>query len=373
MKVGILRHTQLVASEPFILDQARAVDLPFVLLARDYPAKTLRPDGAEEVVAFAGSSLGRARYTLLRDTSMLERAVRDFDVGVIHAHFGVEGLYASGATRRLDRPLVTTLHGYDVTRSAMSLAQSGSPAMVHYSVGRRAFLRESRALIAVSSFAADAAVRHGARSDAIEVVSTGVDTKLYSYVEPSGAPTVVHIGRLVPVKGTAHLLDAFRRVLLDVPEARLRIIGDGPLRSSLVARASSLGILSRVDFLGSQGRDVVISEICKAAVLCLPSIELGSGVAEGLGQVLLEAGAVGRPVVASRSGGIPEVVRDGVNGLLVAPGDDAGLAAALVALLSDTSAAREMGRAGRTRVVRDFDLRSQAAKVAEIYRRVWSG
>ena len=158
---------------------------------------------------------------------------------------------------------------------------------------------------------------------------------------PCGDPKTVFIGVLDRPKGPDVLLAAWQKVVADLPLARLDIVGDGPLRSGLEKRAAETAILDSVAFLGLLPRRHLAELMDEATCLVLPSRS------EGLGRVILEAMLRARPVVASRVGGIVELVDDGVTGRLVPPDDPSALAQALVEVLSDPERAAEMGNAGR--------------------------
>lgn len=140
--------------------------------------------------------------------------------------------------------------------------------------------------------------------------------------------TMVSVGRLVPWKGFEGLIDALAQVQERVPEARLVIVGDGPERARLAAHAEKAAP-GRVTFLGAKSHEETLAVMRQATVLALNSTY------EGLSHLLIEALMLGLPVVATRAGGNPELVKDGDNGLLVPPGDTEALAAALVRIMGD--------------------------------------
>ncbi|MEZ0446842.1 glycosyltransferase [Cellulomonas sp. ICMP 17802] len=366
--VAVFRHTLYKPSERFIPDQASHLGRPVIMIARDPIIGLVEGLHAESLSARDGFS--RFRYTVLRDDRVLRALLLEQGVGVVHAHFGVEGMYAQRATQHLGLPQATTLHGYDVTVSDHALISSRSPAWIHYGLGRRRFLDRSPLLICVSEYIRERAIALGARPESTVVVGTGIDTVAISPSRVPEAPIVLHVGRLVEKKGTRYLLEAFARVLEIEESARLRIVGDGPLRGALEALASALGISGAVEFLGAQGQDRVIAEMRDARVLALPSVTAATGDAEGLGQVVLEAAAVGRPVVVTANGGMRDAAIDDVTGLVVSERDAGGLAEALLALLSDAGLAAKLGAAGRTFVEQRFDLKSQAAKVRQLYEEI---
>lgn len=191
------------------------------------------------------------------------------------------------------------------------------------------------------------------RPDQYVVIPNGLDGEAYARRAAPPARTraalglasesrpILCMGRLVPVKGQTFLLQAWRSVLKGEPRALLLLAGEGPDEGPLCAQAAALGLIGSVRFLGF--RQDIPSLLTCAEVLVLPSLN------EGFGMVLLEAMAMGKPVVASAVGGVPEVVLDGRTGLLVPPADPVALAAAILRLLGDPDTARRLGEAGRER------------------------
>lgn len=364
--VAVLRHSLYLPSERFIPDQARATGVSPLMLSRDQIVDPV--DGLRTVALADDGSAATVRYTLARDPRPLMDILRRERSELLHAHFGVEGMYASRAAARLRIPQITTLHGFDVSRSTSSLLAARRPAWAHYAAGRRRFLQQAEHLICVSQHVRRRAIAGGARGDAIRVITTGVDTAaIVPTPVPDGA-TIVHVARLVEKKGTADLIHAFARVARSVDGARLVIVGDGPLRRQLTSLVAELGLTERVSFRGAQRHTDVLATIAAGDLLCLPSVTASTGDQEGLPQVVLEAGALGRPVVSTLHGGIPEGVVHGTTGVLVDEHDVSALADGLSALLGDHALAQRMGSAAREVVSSTYDLTRQAARVAEFYR-----
>ena len=200
----------------------------------------------------------------------------------------------------------------------------------------------------------------------LEVVHCGADLARYVFVPPADHEElkVLCVARFVPEKGLDLLLEAIAALCERRTDVRLVLVGEGPLEAHLRRKAIDLGIQDRVAFTGPVGQDDLAQYYAEADVFCLPSF------AEGLPIVLMEAMATGRPVVASRIAGIPELVEDGVSGVLVAPGQPDELVAALEMLAASPELRRRMGGAGRARVEDAFDARRNAAQVAAVLRRL---
>ena len=169
------------------------------------------------------------------------------------------------------------------------------------------------------------------------------------------------VARLVEVKDIGTLLQAFSKITGQHPAARLLIVGDGPMRSQLEGEAESLGIASRTDFVGEQHDVLSFIHRCSIGVL--------TSRFEGLSNVVMEYMNAGKPVVATRTGGNPELVIDGETGYLVAPGDDLALAARLHELLSNRETAVKMGIAGRQRIQKEFSVEKMVASWSEVLQR----
>jgi glycosyltransferase involved in cell wall biosynthesis len=179
------------------------------------------------------------------------------------------------------------------------------------------------------------------------------------------AKTLVFVGRLVERKGVSVLLDALALV---APDVHLTVVGDGPERPRLERQAAALGVGARVTFTGFVSGAEKAWRLREAHALVLPATTDARGDTEGLGVVLLEAMACGRPVIASRIGGITDIVEDGVHGWLVEPGDPSALAGAVTALFADPQRAGARGVLGHARVCTSFTTASVAARLVEVYR-----
>jgi glycosyltransferase involved in cell wall biosynthesis len=326
--------------------------------------------GPADSEAISLSRFGRAAtmsYLLTRRSDRLVRAIEERGVSVLHAHFGVEGVYIAPTARALGVPLVTTLHGFDVTIGKRQLLASRKPSWINYVTWRDSLFEGGAAFVCVSEYIRRRALEWGYPAGRTTVLPIGVDTDLIKPVPVGEAPRIVHVARLVEVKGTADLLRAFAVVRRRLPAAELVIIGDGPLRARLGALADELGVAGAVRFLGARPHPEVLAQIAASSVLCLPSATAPNDAQEGLGMVLLEAAATGRPVVGTDHGGIPEAVVDGVTGYLVPERDPEALAERLHALIADPDLGERLGAAGRAMVERRYDLRTQTARLESLY------
>jgi glycosyltransferase involved in cell wall biosynthesis len=225
-------------------------------------------------------------------------------------------------------------------------------------------------LIAVSHAMEQKIADEGRDTAPVTLVYNGVDLDRYEHQEPCctlrdeygmepGSHIVGVVARLEPEKGHATLLTAWPTVLRSVPNAYLLVVGEGSRREALEQQAAELRIAHRVVFTGR--RDDVPAVTAALDVAVLPSYR------EAQGLTVLEAMALSRPVVASNVGGIPEMVEDGVTGLLVPPGDPDALAAAVVRLLLDHSLADTIARAGHDLVHDRFCVELMVKAIETIY------
>jgi L-malate glycosyltransferase len=201
-------------------------------------------------------------------------------------------------------------------------------------------------------------IPNGVSEEALRV-STDGRQKRRELGLPADGPVIGAVSRLAWKKGVRYLLDAVPPLLESLPQLRVVIVGDGPLRQELEAQACSLGIAERVTFLGS--RPDALSLLPVFDVFVLPSV------VEGMSNALLEAMATARPIVATDVGGNSEVVVDGETGLLVAAADPGQMAGAILKLLQAPEMAQEMGAAGRRRVTLHYRVDVMARRIEELY------
>jgi glycosyltransferase involved in cell wall biosynthesis len=248
-----------------------------------------------------------------------------------------------------------TMHGpnefYDTSRFRLA-AKGGSAA----------------AVVCISDFARSQVMGFAPedRWSRFRVVHCGLDpTEFDPGRQPRRVATdcfqVLYVGRLVPFKGQAILLEAIAAIRARGVDARLTVIGEGPSRERLERRVEELGLTGVVAFAGAVGQDEIRLRYAAADAFCLPSF------AEGVPVVLMEAMAMRVPVVTSRIMGISELVQDGEDGLLVRPGRADELATALERLARDPELRERLGRRGREKVVAEFDVRESGRRLARIF------
>jgi glycosyltransferase involved in cell wall biosynthesis len=303
------------------------------------------------------AALAALRQTVAR---ALMRAAYD----VVHAHWLLpNGWIASGPARRRGVRLVITLHGSDVAIAERT--------RLFGALARRA-LDAADAVTAVSDDLRLRAQRLGADARKVRTVHLGVDTAAFRPAKPDpawrarlgaqgDAVLVVTVGRLVEVKGFRYLIEAVARA----EGTHLAIIGEGDLRRELERIVRETG--ASVTFVGDLDHSEIPAVLAAADVVGVPSVIDRTGRVDGLPTTLLEALACGRPVVASGVAGIPDVVVDGVNGLLVPEKDVSGLASALVTLRDEQRLRDRLGQEARVRAVAELDWSATAEAFEEAY------
>jgi glycosyltransferase involved in cell wall biosynthesis len=348
--------------------------------------------GAQEHVVGLVNRLDRSRFDVsvvaLSPGSTVRKLTRSgFDVLVLDEPDDAIAVGALAAHLVDVRPDILHNHMYRAelvgTRAAIGLAEVGHrrPYVVSTVHSSRVRSEEDREmlrvltphmdqLIAVSAMIEAKLEQEGRTGAPVRRIYNGVDLSRYDHTEPCctlaeeygmepGSQIVGVVARLEPEKGHPTLLEAWPAVLRSVPDAYLLIVGEGSRREALEALARELRIAHRVVFTGR--RDDVPSVTAALDVAVLPSYR------EAQGLSILEALALSRPVVASNVGGIPEMITDGVNGLLVPPHDPDALAAAIVRLLRDHPLADTLGRAGHDMVHDRFAIELMVDLVQSIY------
>lgn len=278
---------------------------------------------------------------LLRD---LRRAVPD----VIHIQSRRVLRQGTWLAARLQRPCVLTVHDYVSAQERL----------------RFDWGRCSRVITVSESVKRDFAAKSGFPLGRIAVISSGVDIAQSECVPPAldagHVPVVGTAGPLEAVKGLPFFLGAAKRVLATGRDVEFLVAGAGPEEANLRRLARELGIADKVTFVPYLLN--FAESLAAMDIFCLPSLQ------QGLGIIMLEAMGLGKPVIASRVGGVYGIVHDKETGLLVPPSDSTRLAECMLELLGDPIRARSIGEAARQMVRREFGLQKMVAQTARLYR-----
>lgn len=320
-------------------------------------------------------SCGKRRGLDLRAILTARRFLRQHATEILHTHNAISHYYAVLASRGLSlRRIISTRHGMGATRAVAqrnSRERSWRDDRLEWLYGKS--MAFTHAVAAVCETARGefqqrrdlpaqkiVAVPNGIPVDRFEPASAEARQRLRATLGvQEGTRLAGFVGRLTWAKDHATLVHAFREVIGRQPDTALVLIGDGPLRPALETLVRAEGLAGRVFFLGDRND---IHTLLRGLDLFVMS-----SVTEGYSVALLEACASALPIVATHVGGNPEIVREGINGTLVAPGDPAALAAAMVGILGDENRALAMGRAGRSWALQHGSLGAMATRYAEIY------
>ena len=306
-----------------------------------------------------GAALRRGRAATLKhflQAGWIAVRLRRAGIAHVHAHF------ASG-------PAAVALHLHRLTGITYSFTAHAKDIYIQ-DVDREelaAKLRAARFAVTVSDYNREHLSRLAGGGRLVRIYN-GLDLERFA---PNGAapeepPLVLAVGRLIEKKGFADLVEACARLRDEGRRFRCRIVGKGELRGALRRRIAELGLEDVVELAGPLPREALLELYPRASVLVAPSVVGADGNRDGLPTVLIEAMALGVPVVSTDVTGIPELVEDGRTGLLVAQHDPAALAAAIGRLLADSAGAAALAAAGRERVQRRFDLRANVAQLREL-------
>ena len=278
----------------------------------------------------------------------------------VHCHFARHPALAGLVIRRLTGiPYSFTAHGSDVHVDRHMLCRK---------------LTEASFAVTIADFNRQVIEDECGppREGKLRVLHCGVDTQVFSPQPAVPASSlerlrIVCVGTLHEVKGQPHLVEACALLRDAGIDFSCRFIGRGPDEGTLLRMISRLGLGDRVTLVGPLARDAVIQELRGADVLVAPSVISARGQREGIPVVLMEAMSCGLPVVSSRLSGIPELVADERNGLLVTPGSASELAEALRRLATDPTLRERLGTAGRATVERSFNVRTNAARLVAMF------
>ncbi len=339
-------------------------DNPLVAIGNTLAIAVRHPVGMSRIVGAAiGSGGGSVRRTARRlahlvQAARLARAGRAQGVRHLHAHFGLAPTTIAWFASRmmsLDGSPVAfsfTIHGFhdfaDPAETRLDLKAQAAAAVVCISDFTRGQLFLN----------SDPAVWPRAH-----VVRCGIDMGAWQFVAPTrrpGPPTIVALGRLSAEKGFGLLIEA----VAEMPDVKLRLVGDGPERVALTAIVDRLGLADRVTFVGELAPEQVRAELRAADIFCLPSFS------EGLPVSIMEAMASGVPVVATWIAGIPELAQDGVTALTVPPGRADALADALRRLADDPALGSKLAAAARARVEAQHDQATNGKAMADLLRSI---
>ena len=303
---------------------------------------------------FGMNELIKALFTVFV-ASYFARIAKDLGVTHFHAHWATYPALAVRTIRALTGIRYTlTTHAHDIFLPNPYLRKNLSAAhkVVTISDYNRRFLMSA-----------------GTPVEKIAVVRCGLDFREF-VVNDARTPQpgmLVSIGRLDPIKGFAYLIEASRILAERGASFSCSIIGDGPLRAQLEQQIRSYGLSERVHLLGALSQVQVREVLSQAEVFVLPSVQTEDGNQDGIPVALMEAMALGLPVISTAVSGIPELVCDRESGLLAPPRNVVALVDVITQLLTDATLRERLSREGRARVQARHDVASSAARMQEVF------
>jgi len=358
-------ETQVLSTMAYLVEQP-GITLTAVLFNDGRLADELRRLGVGVVI------LDETRTSTLGIFLGLVRVLRVHRFDLVHLHKYKDGVLGSIAARIAGVPcIVRTMHGLAEPWQGWKQLK----ARMYDTLDRITLQCLADLVIAVSQRMTETLWESGYHPRMVTCIRNGLDLQHVTTtrhphdvrrelgVEPR-ALLIGTVGRLSAIKGQVHLLRAARRVISSEPLARFLFVGDGPLRNELLISAAELQLAASCIFPGA--RPDVYDLVSAMDIFALPSLN------EGIPMSLLEAMALGRPVVASAVGGIPEVIQDRVNGRLVPPGDAAALADACLELATDRELARTIGERGRQTIEDSFSHERCGSALFNVYQSVAS-
>jgi glycosyltransferase involved in cell wall biosynthesis len=284
------------------------------------------------------------------------------DPDLIHVYFGNTGVHLLPLLSKWDRAWVVSFHGMDVQRRPKEKGYDRKLAEV---------LELAPLVLVRSQSLAKRLQDLGCSPDKIRLNRTGIPLQNFPWVERSvpvgGQWQLVQACRLVEKKGLLTTLGAFRRFIADYPKARLVIAGEGPMKDALVRRIDKLSLGNQVSLTGFLNQDDLRRIYAESHIFIHPSELAPDSNQEGIPNSMLEAMSSGLPVVATRHGGIPEAVQEGLDGLLVPERDELALHEALLKLTSQPDLWRQMGKQASRSVAENFEQGQQIVRLEAAY------
>lgn len=265
------------------------------------------------------------------------------DIISAHSHLFLPTLQAVSGGRKFGIPTVVTIRGLSARRGWIT---DTAQLMYLLSVCRHA-LSEADCVICLSEYEREAARRLGL-GKRVELIPNGVDTTLFQPGQKDPYQ-ITWVGRMVPEKGLKYLMKAMSQVTKEFPQAKLSLVGDGPLSPQIKASAKSLALDSNCIFWGKMNRTEVAEILAKSSIFVFPSLS------EGMPKAVLEAMACGNAIVASDIPFTRDLIENGKEGLLVSPRDSVGLANGITSCLDDKNLRRDLQDCARAKVMQNYD------------------
>jgi glycosyltransferase involved in cell wall biosynthesis len=347
-RIAVVTHKLDAYSETFIHAQIKYLPAHMVLHSGRLPAMV----GDKSILSDFKKNLNRImQYLFKKELFTLENAIihllMEEKIDVVLAEYGPVGVAILPICKKAKVPLVVHFHGFDA---------SHFKTLEKYASGYREIFEYASAIITVSDVMAEALKRRNCPAHKIILNHYGVNEIFFSVMPKYESDILFAMGRFVEKKGPEFTIRAFAKVAGEFPSARLYMAGDGPLLESCRNLVAELSLSKSVFFPGILKHDMVPAFMQKSIAFVQHSIIADSGDSEGTPVAIMEASAAALPVIATLHAGIPDVILDGVTGLLVPERDIDKMAEAMQLILSNKALARSMGEAGRERILSNFTM-----------------
>jgi colanic acid/amylovoran/stewartan biosynthesis glycosyltransferase WcaL/AmsK/CpsK len=357
--VAVFSTTFLKYSQTFVYEELRHHDR-----YRAEVFTTRRVLG--ERFPFEPVHVGGWLYGALRRCSAFDRRFREGHFALVHAHFGTGAVYALPFARRHHLPLVVTFHGWDVP--LLGSRQRWRPGHWRYARVGPQVLDQMTLGLCASTELRDMLAARGVPPERLAVYRLGIDLEQFKPGPRATLPTeVIMVGRFVEKKGFAYGIEAFARAAKVHLGARLTVVGDGPLETSLQRMVADLGVADRVEFTGTLPPADVARRLAASHILLAPSVVDRFGNRESGLIVAKEASATETVPIGTRHGGIPDIIEDEVTGYLVDEKDVTAMADRLSRLLGNPALWEAMSRAARAKMEREYDVRERVRALERFY------
>ncbi len=329
-----------------------------------------------------GGNLGRLFYENMAYWPAFDRILSEKRHDLIHAHFGTGAVYALPYVRKYKYPFIVTFWGNDV--GALLGSQRRKPSRWRYVLAAPRIMEAADLMLCVSQELCDFVAELSGRPEAVRLYHQGVDLSMFtpglkpeftpgldSELKPGPASSkevrLILIGRFTEKKGHKYALQAFERVLKDGRNAKLVLVGTGPLLAECSRFVSERGMNDSVIFAGTLTHEETARELARSQIALVPSVVARDQDREGSPTVIREASSSGLPVIGTVHAGIPEIIEDGRTGFLVPERDVPALSDRMITLINDTEMRDTFGRAGRRKMENEFDLKKQVAVLERHY------
>lgn len=280
-------------------------------------------------------------------------------IHVVLAEYGMVGAQVTQTCQSQGIPLIVHFHGMDAHRTAL---------LAKYRDRYLRLFSYSSAIVAVSGTMSKQLIKLGAPAEKVHLIPYGVDYEYFQFARHAQELHFVSVGRLVEKKAPIATIQAFALLAKRYPQATLSIVGDGPLMRMAQDEVAKLQLTGQIHFLGVLKHTAIRDLLASAYAYVQHAVQAADGDMEGTPNTILEAAAMGLPIVSTRHAGIQEAVIDGKTGFLVDEHAVERMADRLIVLAESPQLADDMGKAGRAHILANYDVKKQIAKLDALIR-----